>query len=368
MGKKNRRDKKQELKFTDKYLYGSTYGDKYDAKRNSKEKRSVSINRERASSVLKAVLGVVLSVCLVGFGYTVMQVIMARTAMPEEFLAGEITTSEAQEEETEAAPPSLADSDVTLQAATLSTTYLDGGAMMASYIEDVKEKGYNAAVIELKRSDGTLAYDSALTDVQTYSAVSSAAKDLAGSVKLLQDHDIIPVARIYCFEDPLASSKNTDLSVLTDSGDAWEDAEGNTWLNPYSVSARDYLLSILKEAQDLGFQCIILEGLSFPESKTQDAVFADGVTGSPNEQSIQSFFQEAQDALGSQAWVMESTAIAFQDAEGLLEKMTAYSQEYANNRNRIPILYSAMEEEEFLEFLEETAIDHYIYAQALTDD
>lgn len=72
------------------------------------------------------------------------------------------------------------------------------------------------------------------------------------------------VARISCFADTRAADGDNTMAVMSVSGKAWRDPNGNAWLDPYSAEATAYLVNIAKECAQLGFTEIVLEDVQFP--------------------------------------------------------------------------------------------------------
>lgn len=72
------------------------------------------------------------------------------------------------------------------------------------------------------------------------------------------------VARISCFADTRKADGNNALAVMSVSGRAWRDPNGNAWLDPYDADVTAYLVSIVKECAQLGFTEIVLDDVQFP--------------------------------------------------------------------------------------------------------
>ena len=58
----------------------------------------------------------------------------------------------------------------------------------------------------------------------------------------------------------------------------WLDNEaskgGKPWLNPYSQTAQNYLLEVVKEVKNLGVDAILLDGVQLPDLNSNVATFA----------------------------------------------------------------------------------------------
>ena len=72
------------------------------------------------------------------------------------------------------------------------------------------------------------------------------------------------IAYISCFKDSVASSSLSGMEVLTSSGSLFADRSGDMWLDPYSDTAHDYLINIMKSAVKTGFSAVMLDNVCFP--------------------------------------------------------------------------------------------------------
>lgn len=72
------------------------------------------------------------------------------------------------------------------------------------------------------------------------------------------------VARISCFADTRKADGNNALAVMSVSGRAWRDPNGNAWLDPYNADVTAYLVNIARECAQLGFTEIVLDDVQFP--------------------------------------------------------------------------------------------------------
>lgn len=272
MKHKQKKDQaEQPVTYADQYIYGENYSDKYDYLRNKgkkdPEKKAAALKNLKRAGVL---LGCIAVFCA---GYFLMGVIMERNAIPEA-ISGEPPSAQTPGGEL----PDVNEVNLTLNAKYISSDYLDGGAMIDAVIREATDSGYNAVIFDLKRENGTLAYPSGLTAAATYSAVASPGVNVRESVQMLLENNIIPLARIYCFPDNTAAAADTGIAVTTANGAVWKDAGGNSWLNPYSDYAKEYLASVVLEVQELGITNIILDGLTFPGQLT-GAVFSGAPEG-----------------------------------------------------------------------------------------
>lgn len=88
----------------------------------------------------------------------------------------------------------------------------------------------NAVIIDIKDDFGELTYESNIPMVKEVEADKTVKdKDFIGSMKLLANKDIYPIARIVSFKDRTAASKRPDLAVKSKEGTVWRDNKGDAW-------------------------------------------------------------------------------------------------------------------------------------------
>lgn len=242
----------RKIEFANKYLYHGTYSDKFDNKR-PKETNTV-IEKEKASIKKKKIIISILCVVLISVGYLGMQIYMELAALP----AKRLNNIESQNTN------DLANSTIALKSKHIESVGLDGGVMLTSIISEAQQNGYSSITFDAKRNDGTIGYTSKLASVDTYRAISSPATELEASIKQLNADDILPVARVCCYQDnvvPVASN-NYALKV---NGQIYKDKQGNTYLDTNSEFAYNYVKDIIAELHNLGINVFILYGCDLPE-------------------------------------------------------------------------------------------------------
>lgn len=169
-----------------------------------------------------------------------------------------------------------------------STSLLAGGSELDSFISALKSAGQNAVVIDFKDASGYLSYPSEIEAVKGKEPVSKSQANAKASVDKLKSSDIKVIARIYCFKDPLMPRIDRTSAVHYSSTEMiWLDNEaskgGKPWLNPYAASAQNYLVEVVKEVKALGVDAILLDGVQFPDLKSNVATFDGEGTVSRNQ-------------------------------------------------------------------------------------
>lgn len=126
----------------------------------------------------------------------------------------------------------------------------------------LKKAGCDTAVFEYKTEDGYVIFPSKTV------IGGSANKRLSSAVSTVQElsgSGIKTAAYISCFKDSVAVVADLTYSVRQTSaeGGAWRDNSNNGWLNPFSSNATDYILTLVKEAAEAGFDYIFLDNVCF---------------------------------------------------------------------------------------------------------
>lgn len=177
---------------------------------------------------------------------------------------------------------SLADSyDGQLKALEMPDEALGGGIAYELFRTQLKSDKANAVVVELKRADGKLNYNSAVQTALDIGACTDAYENAAQTIERLKADGYKIIARVYCFEDPLAASMLKGSAVtMQDGTTVWLDNsaqnDGNPWLNPYSQTAQDYLFGIIGECASMGADTVMLNSVSFPTGELTDTAFFSG--------------------------------------------------------------------------------------------
>lgn len=247
-------EKGYQIDFADKYLSDEgVYTDKFDYMRPKVKKKRK--HKARARIFLKRFGIVLLCLLIVGVGYTAMDVFMLRNGMPVRYSEIEPETQN-----------TINEMKLDLQCAYEESISMDGSVILDSVITELTQGAYNSVMFDIKRMDGTIGYQSALANVDAYSAVSLAASDLKTSVQKLSEQDILAVGRVYCYLDNLVPARDRSAALLNGNGVPYTDTQGNTYMNPNSETVYKYIKDIIAEAADMGVTVFVLEGTDLPES------------------------------------------------------------------------------------------------------
>lgn len=241
------------IDFADKYTEDGAGSNKYSDERRARQYKAKR-KKENRIKAIKASLAFVLTVALLFCGYTVMDIHMIRQAKPAEML---IQKGSSQGNV-------IAQMNIEMSAVTAQSISLDNSTMLASVINDAHSLECNSIVFDAKREDGTIGYSSSLATIDTFGAISNVGSDTEGSIKQLISNDIMPVARICCYKDNVLPAQDNSYAVLKNQK-PYKDSDGNSYLNPNSPQAYNYILDIIRELNGYGVQAFILYGYDLPD-------------------------------------------------------------------------------------------------------
>ncbi len=241
----NNRSKKGYYKFSKKYP--SRHGSSYAIGESRKMKK-----KERARKVIFAVL----LCCLFVAVYIGISLISDLSARP-----------------IPSAPDSTQNITVeklgTVRALFIDNKDLEDITAFSKQLQEAKENGFNAIMLDFKTREGVLTYGSSLLK----NTADSKCNYISDTVfRLIEENGLMTIARIYCFEDSVAPQR-IGAYVYEDAEKTkiWFDApavnNGKVWLDPTSEKAQSYLCSVIDEVVDLGVDLIYLDSVQFPKSR-----------------------------------------------------------------------------------------------------
>lgn len=144
-----------------------------------------------------------------------------------------------------------------------------GGDRLDELLKLVKSTDLNSMVIDIKDDNGRLTYkvdpDSPYADYSD-----GFIGDLPGLLKVLEEEEIYPIARVVVFKDTEFAEKHPEYSFL-DNGKVWKNNRGEAFVNPFEKKVWKHNLEIAKEVAKLGFEDIQFDYVRFPEGfETRD--------------------------------------------------------------------------------------------------
>ena len=124
----------------------------------------------------------------------------------------------------------------------------------------------NALVIEMKPRSGVLNWDSYATEAMSYglSMPTELTAQMPTLVSEMKERDIYLTAQISCCLDELFASRSTTVTLRRgDNGGNYIDNYG-TWLDPYNLNVRNYVVEMARELFAMGFDEVVLADVMHP--------------------------------------------------------------------------------------------------------
>lgn len=170
----------------------------------------------------------------------------------------------------EEAPTITADNLGTVRATYLQNDILDDVGKLNDFLETAKENGFNSVLLDFKTKDGVLTYDSKL---MSYSGAEKIVKIDSSLLERIKLKGFLILGRVYCFEDTIAPQRlNAYVYENVEKTRIWFDDSaitgGRVWLDPTNSKATNYIASVIDEVTSLGVDCVYLDSVQFPESRT----------------------------------------------------------------------------------------------------
>lgn len=125
----------------------------------------------------------------------------------------------------------------------------------------------NAMVIDVKDDNGRITFMMEDTLAQEIGAATNTISDIEDLMKLLEEKEIYPIARIVAFKDPYLAEHRQDLAIKNKDGTLYRDNNGECWINPYEKEVWDYLVEISVKAAEAGFKEIQFDYIRFSTGK-----------------------------------------------------------------------------------------------------
>lgn len=125
----------------------------------------------------------------------------------------------------------------------------------------------NALMMEMKPRTGELMWNSSADLAVSYGMTGNA--NIANSMPRIiselksENSSIYLVAQISCCIDQNLASRSTSAALRTSYGANYSDDDG-TWLDPYNVDVRNYIVQLAEELYALGFDEVVLADVAHP--------------------------------------------------------------------------------------------------------
>ena len=139
----------------------------------------------------------------------------------------------------------------------------------------------NALMLEMKPRSGQLMWNSNASlaisyGLSTDNEFTNSLPSLIPALKTREDgKEIYMVAQISCFIDEMLANRSTQYALRTESGFNYSDENG-TWVDPYNAELRNYIIELIRELYEMGFDEVVLADVMHPVGATIQT--ADGET------------------------------------------------------------------------------------------
>ena len=122
-------------------------------------------------------------------------------------------------------------------------------------------KGQEAVVVNIKRSDGAIAYAATFA---LPAGISRGGKATTTHLQTITGSNCYTVARIAALCDQSYPAAKSGTGFVYPGGGLWLDNYNRFWMDPTSENTANYLCALAKECAQLGFDEILLDYLRFP--------------------------------------------------------------------------------------------------------
>ncbi len=146
-----------------------------------------------------------------------------------------------------------------------------------SIIKLINDTELNAIVVDLKDYSGHILYDSKVKLVDELKLQDVRIKNVDKLLQKLENNHIYKIARISVFQDPLLAERKSEWAIKSKKGGLWRDKNNLAWVDPANKKVWAYVVSVAKEAGQLGFDEINFDYIRFPtDGNLSNIVYTDG--------------------------------------------------------------------------------------------
>ena len=141
----------------------------------------------------------------------------------------------------------------------------------------------NALMIEMKPRNGQLLWNSKTPLAVSYgtSLDNEFSDQLAALIPALKEREdgkrVYMVAQISCFIDELLANRSNQYALRSAAGFNYTDEYGS-WLDPYNPELRNYIVGLIRELYDMGFDEVALADVMHPVVEGMEVQNAEGET------------------------------------------------------------------------------------------
>ena len=169
---------------------------------------------------------------------------------------------------------------------------------------DIKNKSGNGLMLFMKESGGKLNFRSSTGlagelavngDESTHSKVKEVVTDLKAK-------DYYTLAYVDGFQDQKAPE--LEKRLYDGGGSAWYDGEDRAWADPTSESYQSYLIALVKELEDMGFDEIVLNNACYPRTGNTSILSSECYNPDSFRETVGGFYEKlAKETQGSKSLI-----------------------------------------------------------------
>jgi hypothetical protein len=170
------------------------------------------------------------------------------------------------------------------------TAHTAGISRFDELLELVKNTELNTMVIDVKDSNGNIAFNVRHPGLAQYSNGAILVKDLEKLIEKAHAANIYLIARVVVFQDQAFVKKHPEWAVKNSSGGIWRDYNGVAWLDPACTDVWNYNVALAKELYVRGFDEINFDYVRFPSDGNIAKAVYPCWKGTDKAETIKSFF------------------------------------------------------------------------------
>ncbi|MFX3673268.1 MAG: putative glycoside hydrolase [Paenisporosarcina sp.] len=170
------------------------------------------------------------------------------------------------------------------------TGHSAGGSRFNELLNLLDTTDLNAMVIDIKDDFGDLTYEPADdSPLKSLDIGNPYMKNPREVLKVLEEKEIYPIARVVVFKDSALANAKPELSFV-DGSSVWKNGRGESFVNPFMKEVWDYNVQVAIEAAKMGFEEIQFDYVRFPEgfeTRSDTLKYGKGEYGANGEDDVQ---------------------------------------------------------------------------------
>jgi hypothetical protein len=190
------------------------------------------------------------------------------------------------------APPAHATMPKEVRGFYMTSNTAGSAKLRHNLFEYAKRNDLNTVVIDIKDSDGNLAFGTQDPALQEAVHARPTISNLDAVLTEAKSYGLYTIARQFVFQDPAYAQRHPDQAVLGADGKVWQDYKGISWVDPAAQKAWSYNMEVSVEAYRRGFDEIQFDYIRFPsDGKLSTIHYAVWDGKKPKEEVIGDFFR-----------------------------------------------------------------------------